>query len=309
VLEWLCVTGVALFLFVVLVHLVMGVAHDKIRRWGEPIAKQSRMVSAKNVIVSDSSLDVSYLSVTEPEQLQKMTLIIGGYLTRIGGYNIAGWGLGQFTEFWRCIWWDGRHLETNFRYPQSSGTKSCYLGGLQSWSLASIFHGNCKLAVYLPNFRTYPSTLVQSHGFLSSCDGRFRGFGHHSEVLFGLPDFCVSTIRSPSKTFGSGGLFVGGFDKFVGLFAAANILKDTNDKTAKSKESNRARQQNHQFLTLADSIFKIIYSISLGLVGYLLCVWAGWVIWRRWDTRGLCYGLLMYGIAGLIVYHVLILWI
>jgi hypothetical protein len=155
----------------------------------------------------------------------------------------------------------------------------------------------------------YPSSLIQSHGILGSLDGGVRGTRHRLKILFGLTDFGICSSSRIREALGSSRLFVGGVNKFLSLFAAAEILEKADSDATQSKERYGSSEQNHKFFARTEPVFKIGYSILLGLVGYLLCVWAEWVIWRRWDTGGFCYGLLLYGIAGLFIYHALALWI
>jgi hypothetical protein len=94
----------------------------------------------------------------------------------------------------------------------------------------------------------------------------------------------------------------------VCLFTTINVLKNANSDLAQSEECNRAGEQNHQLFALTDSILKIGYTILLGVVGYLLCVLAGWLIWRRWDIRGTGLGLALYVLAFVLICHAISLW-
>jgi hypothetical protein len=79
------------------------------------------------------------------------------------------------------------------------------------------------------------------------------------------------------------------------------------DRTQPEKR-NGSRETDHPSLGTFNTV---LYALYLGLdflMGYALCCWGTWIIWRRWRVERstvwtLFYGLLVYGVAGIVVWH------
>ncbi len=85
-------------------------------------------------------------------------------------------------------------------------------------------------------------------------------------------------------------------------------LKNSYYYQAKGQQDNASRKADHQPLGTFHSILYGMYCFLHAVVGYALCWWAGWVIWRRWRVNRLnhwtlLYGALFYAFAGAIVWH------
>jgi hypothetical protein len=83
-------------------------------------------------------------------------------------------------------------------------------------------------------------------------------------------------------------------------------LEQTDNNRTESKQRDGSRKPGHNFLSRPHSVLKFCYAVFIVLSAYLYlyCVLAGWVIFKRWDFVGL--RMLLYGLAGLFVYHALI---
>jgi hypothetical protein len=122
-----------------------------------------------------------------------------------------------------------------------------------------------------------------------------KGFGHSFGLgnrLFGLcfrgdsySGKCANLLNVSSC------LLLSGFDEMTGVNAAAfhlvqlsahsAPLKYAYDNQTERQEDNARRKSNHQPFGTLYSVFNGLYCAFHGLIGYELCWWGAWVIWRR----------------------------
>ena len=81
-------------------------------------------------------------------------------------------------------------------------------------------------------------------------------------------------------------------------------LEQTDNNRTESKQRDGSRKPGNNFLSRPHSVLKFCYAVFIVLSAYLSCVFAGWVVFKRWDFVGL--RMLLYGLAGPFVYHALI---
>src|ERR1019366_388960 len=85
-------------------------------------------------------------------------------------------------------------------------------------------------------------------------------------------------------------------------------LEDTYNDQPERQRYDARRKADHQPFSALYPILNGMYCALHAAIGYALCWWAGWSIWRRWRIdrlrgRDLLYGFLLYAFAGLIIWH------
>ena len=96
------------------------------------------------------------------------------------------------------------------------------------------------------------------------------------------------------------------FAHFSQLATHCVPLEEADEDRDESEEGNRSCEPSHNLFGPSHPAFKIGYAVFILLLAYLCCVRANWVIFRQWDGNALLWGLLLYGLAGLLIWHVFI---
>jgi hypothetical protein len=125
--------------------------------------------------------------------------------------------------------------------------------------------------------------------------------------------FGQRAVRDDSQAIGSHSLLSNFLDKQIRLFPTtlhfrqlpphAIPLEKSNDDSNCRAEGHNPRENKHPPFIFGKPLFKVGYVGILALIAFAICLFALWHIRWNWNRRGLFVGLLLYSIAGAIIFH------